>query len=412
MHARAFVLAGLTPPLLLHAVAVHAQSREIGSTAATVYADDREYREQPLRLGGLTVSIASEARVEYDSNVFAEPDNENDDMRFELSPSVRVRTPPGVISAQASASGTVRRFAQEKTENTETWLVDGQVRWELDKVSLASGRIFAQRAIEERGDPESNIGQRFGPRRTDIQGVEARYKRDPGRLMFDVEATATRFDAVSRLDDTRDFKSYTARTTVGLRTTSALFVTATGFVALREFRLDRTPLGIKRDSMTYGARLGVDIRPMGLFEGNFSAGVFRFDPDEPTAKGRTGLSVSGNLIYRPRRRTAVLLNAFRGDVATFRNGAQQRTDATVRLSVQQEVRHNLLAAPFIGYRKTTYNGSGDKQRTFTMGAEVEYLFSRRMSLSAFATYGKRDSDDQAADNFKRLRGGLSLRMRF
>lgn len=412
MRKWALLLTSPAPLLLLNAGEACAQTREIGSTAPAVFAEDKEYREQPHRLGSLTMSLGAEARVEYDNNVYAEPTRTDGDARFEVSPSLRLRTAPAPLAAQFDASGTVRRYARLKSENVETWLLGGLVRWAPSKASVASGRLFMQRSVEERGDPETNIGAQFGPRRTDSFGGEAHYRRDSGHLLLDLEATGAYYNALARRDDTRDFTAYTSRATVGLRTTPTVFLTATGFVTRRAFRLDRTVSGIKRNSSTYGARLGVDIQPGGLLEGDLSAGIFRFDPDDTSAPGKTGISVSGSLTYRPRRRTAILLSASSGDVATFRNGAQQRTDTAFKLSIQQEIRHDLFATPTFGFRQTKYNASGDKQRTFIAGGEVEYVVSRQMSVAAIASYGDRDTDDPSRRSFKRFSGGVSLRMRF
>lgn len=398
--------------LLLGAVDAVAQSRDIGSTAPAVFTESSEYRAPAHHLGSLSLSVGGEARIEYDDNVFAEPQNTNDDARFELSPALRLRTPPGPLSAQVAASGTLRRFATLTSENSDAWLVDGHVRWSPDKSSVASGRLFWQRSVEERGDPESNVGALFGPRLTDSFGGEARYRRDSGHVLLDLEASATRYDAVAKRDANRDFTNSAGRATFGLRTTPTLFVTATLFAARRDFRIERTPAGTKRNSATYGARVGVDIQPGGLFEGNFSAGIFRFEPEDPQSNGRTGVSVAGSLVYRPRRRTAILLNASSGDTATFRSGAQQRTDTGLKLSLQQEIRHNLFATPTFGFRETKYTGSGDKQRTLTFGAEVEYIMSRNLSVTVAASYGDRKAYDDVRDNFSRFRGGMSLRIRF
>lgn len=400
------------PVLLLAAgTQAHAQSRDIGSTASSVFPNDKEYRDLPTRLGPLDVTLSGEVKSEYDDNVYAAPVNKQDDFRFEFSPKLQVRTSPAPVMFNLGATGTIRRFADLKTENTESWLVDGQVLWSPDPAQKLRGRAFVQRAVEDRGDPESRQTVQNGPRRIDAIGGELGYRRDSGRILLDLEGEVTKFDAVSQLDDNRDFTNFTGRATVGLRTTRTLFITATGFATYRDFRLELAPNGQKRNSLTYGGRLGIDLQPGGVLEGSLSAGVFRYDPEDSTIPGRTGLSVAGNLVYRPRQRTAIILNAFNGDVATFRTGGQGRTDTTVRLAVQQEIRHNLFGTLSGGYRRTKYIDSGQREETFTAGGELEYLFNRNLSVALIASYGDRDSD-VFSDNYKRFRGGISLRGRF
>src|SRR3546814_8261422 len=79
----------------------------------------------------------------------------------------------------------------------------------------------------------------------------------------------------------------------------------------------------------------------GKLRGELNVGVFRFDPKDRTLKPYTGLQFAAAMSYAIRPRTAITLDAFRGDVATVRTGALARTDTRIGIGVQQEVRHNL-----------------------------------------------------------------------
>ena len=407
----AIVLAAPVPFLLAMPQQALAQARDIGSTASAVYPNDKDYRELPMHLGSLNVSLGGEARVEYDTNVYAQENNARDDVHLELTPELQINTGPGTLSGQAHASATVRRFANLKTENTEAWSLDGTLRWSPEATTSLVGRAFWQRTVEERGSPESRQDPNAGPREIDSLGTDLRFRHMTRRLLFDLQGNFTKYDAVSTVDDNRDFNSMNGVATVGWRVTGITFVTASAFVARRDFRIEYTPAGDKRNTTTWGGRLGVEFEPGGVLQGNLSAGFFRFTPDDKAVPDRTGLSVSGSLTYRPRERTAIMLDAFNGDVATFRSGAQSRTDTTVKLSLQQEIRHNLYATVGGGYRRSRYNGSGVKEQTPTVSGEIEYIFSRRMSVAAYANYGKRTSDDPTLE-FDRAKVGASFRMRF
>lgn len=407
----AIALAVPVPLLLATPQQALAQARDIGSTAPAVYPNDRSYRELPIHLGSIDVTMGGEARIEYDSNVYAEPANARDDVHLEITPEIRARTAPGVVSGEVLATSTIRRFADLKTENTEAWLLQGSARWSPDPSTSVTGRGFWQRAVEERGSPESRQDPNSGPREIDSLGGELRAHHETARLLFDLQGNITQYDAVSAADANRDFTGYSALATAGWRVSGITFVTLSAFAVRRDFRIERTSEGDKRNTTTWGMRGGIQIQPGGVLEGNLSAGFFRLEPDDPGTPGRTGLSVSGNLTYHPTRRTAVILDAFNGDVATFRTGAQSRTDTTVKLAVQQEIRHNLFATVGAGYRRSRYNGSGTKEQTVTASGEIEYVMSRNMSLAGYANFGKRTGDD-GTQEFDRFRTGAALRIRF
>jgi hypothetical protein len=187
--------------------------------------------------------------------------------------------------------------------------------------------------------------------------------------------------------------------------------TATGFINVRNYRIKSNATLTDRDTKTYGARLGVEFNPGGLFSGNISAGIFKLNHDDPTLSSRTGLSAAGEVTYRPSRRTAITLDLFNGDVATFRSGATSRTDTTAKITLQQEIRHNLFANVGTGYRRSKYIGNGLTESTILGFGEVEYLFSRNWSIAAKMNYGTRNSDNPR-DEFNRFRGGVEVRFQF
>ncbi|MBT0667222.1 outer membrane beta-barrel protein [Novosphingobium profundi] len=388
-----------------------AQTETIGSTAPSVYPDDGAYRSAPLRLGGLSLTTAANVRIEYDSNVYAAHTARQDDVYTDLSGQLRADHGSGPLTITGNATATLRRYASRSTENSDRWLLDATAKWSPSPGSALSVRALWQRAIEDRSDTEARADPDSGPRKFDITGAEFHYRALPGRLLFDVQASATHFDALSAIDADRDFTAINGQATLGLRLSGTFFATASGFVNRREFRLSRTPAGFERDSTTIGGQIGVNFEPGGLFEGSLGLGIFRFDPDEPTMPKRTGLSLTGALIYRPSRRTALLLDAFNGDVATFRTGAQGRTDTRLRGSVQQEIRHNFFATLSAGWRKSTFVGTGIAENTATLSAQTEYVVGPNLSLSLSGEIAKRTSERVVA-RFERFRGGISLRARF
>ncbi len=411
MKPRHLALAAPVPLLLATPQQAWAQAKEIGATAPAVFANDPDYRVLPLHLGSLNVTLGGEADVLYDSNIYAAPNNAQDDVRFDISPRIAIATQPAPVTFELNASGTLRRYASHSTENADSWLVDGDMHWQTGPTSNLSASVFSRRAIEDRSDPEARRNPNAGPRRIDSLGGIVSYHRVATRTLLDVQADVTKFNALSSIDSDRDFTAYSGQATFGLRVTGRAYATATAFVARRDFRFDLTPSGAKRNTTTYGGRLGINFQPGGVLEGGLAVGVFRHDPDDPSTPGHTGLSVAGNLTYHPSRRTAVLLDAFNGDVATFRVGATQRTDTITKLSVQQEIRHNLYGTLSVGYRKTKYTGSGIHEETITGGGELEYLVSRNISVAATAGYGTRNSDSSVLE-FDRFRGGVALRVRF
>jgi hypothetical protein len=391
------------------ASALHAQS--LPDIAQAIPRDDPEYEPSPIFAGPLRVTLNGDARIEYDDNVFALPDDVTEDGIVVLSANTALTHRSGVLTTSLNAAVTARRFLDQTSQDSIAARLQAALVWEPREGEVFNLRAGWDRAIEDRGDPEARTATDVGPRQIDISSVRASYRRSRGKLLLDLSAEVSEFDAVSAIDDDRDFTLIGGTAKLGMRVGGQVFATASAFVTNRDFRIVDPGSGISRDANVYGASLGIDFVPGGLFEGDISVGVFRNDPSDPALDARTGLSVSGLLTYRPTRRVALVLDAFRGDVATFRGGAAGRVDTVGRVTWQQEIRHNLLSSASVGYRSSDFVDSGISEDTVIANAGLEYLLNRNLSLAGQLNFGSRESDI-VLEQFDRFRGSVGIRFRF
>lgn len=403
--------------VLLFSGLTEAHAQSIGSTAPAVRTDDPEYEPKGVDIGPFMMNAGIDAGVNYDSNVYAVPSGTAtsngpiDDVIFAVAPQIDINYPGEKLSFRGHAEALIKRYVDQTSQDSEAGGVLGELQW-----SPATGHRLTvlgtwDRSVEDRGDPEANVGAPIGPRIYSIMAGSLGYAVTGTRISFDAEAAIRKTNALAAADSDRDFTSYLGRGTVGYRVSGTVSATATGFINVRNFKIKSNASLTDRDTTTLGGRLGVEFNPGGLFTGAVSAGIFNLNHDDPTLSSRTGLSVAGAVTYRPSRRTAVMLDLFNGDVATFRSGATSRTDTTAKLTLQQEVRHNLFGTVGAGYRHTKYVGNGLKESTILGFAEVEYLLSRNWSVAANVNYGTRDSDNPR-DEFNRFRGGVEVRFQF
>ncbi len=398
---------GLAATLLPGAVI----AQEIGSTAPRVFADDPEYASRAEEYGNFRLIAGGEARIEYDDNVFAQPVAGASDAVVRVSPYAELSHDGGQLSVRLRGSLDIRRHASETSENSEAARVQLQSGLALGQGQQLSSQASWDRSVEDRGDPEARSQLLLGPRRFDIFTGGLAYRRTSARYLASLEANAQKVDALDAIDADRDYTSYFGQASFGLRPGGSFYVVASSFANRREFRLEEIVPGVDRDSTTYGGKLGIQFADGGAFEGRIAAGVFKFDPDAALQNTRTGFSLDGSVSYRPRRRTAVSLELFKGDVASFRGGASARTDTRIGLRLEQEMRHNFLGRVTAGYQRSDFFGSGQEERTWRTGAELEYLVSRNASLVASVRYATRDSDI-ALEEFERFSAGVGVRFRF
>ena len=400
-------LAILTATVVLASAPANAQSSIDSDSRPFELAP--EYNPLGVRLGQATLYPALSLLAEHDSNIYAEPENEKDDRILYLVPRLRAEVTGGAWQFRGIAQAQVRRYLKYKTENSTSGLVEGDARWSPREGETFRANGSWQRLTEDRGDPEASDNPNARPRRLNLFRGELHYRREGGTWLLGVGGQVNRFDYLAGADVFRDHSSYAGQASLGRRVGGLTYVTVTTFVNRLEFnRADIT--GINRDATTYGVRGGVTINPGGILHGEASIGAFRFEPKDKAIGAYTGLSLAGNLVYRPTQRTTLILESFRGNVATFRAGAVSRTDTRFQMTLQQEIRHNLFGR-LAGYsRNSDYRGNRKSERTRGVEAEIDYLLNRHVAVSFNARYANRSSADPL-ERFGRFRATVGVRLR-
>lgn len=388
-----------------------ASAQDLQSPTTAPDAPEALFVPTPLTLGSATVEVGGTARIEYDSNIYAQAFGEKDDVRAVFRPYVEVNRKGSAIELNARAEGDFRKYSHYDSEDAAGGKIGAGLNWTPSASDKLAAAANWQHVIEDRGEPEGNTVPSIGPRELNALEGDLAYTHQGARIGFMARATASRFRYTRAIDDNRDLDNVGALARVMLRVSPLMNGFVEGFASNRDFR--QTPqLGeLDRDSRTYGGRAGVAIDPGGTIRGEAAVGVYRFDPEDSRIEPRTRLSAQVGLVYAPRPRTAITLDGFIGNVATYRTGVQSREDLRVRLGAQQEIRHNLRGELGLVYRRSKYFGTGLTEKIYGVTGELEYALNRRMALAALARWSKRDSTDPL-DDFDRMRAGLDLRIHY
>jgi hypothetical protein len=380
--------------------------------APLVAGDDPEYEIDPIPVGPVRLSPSLVVTSVYDDNVIASPDGtEIDDVEFIARPELVARVGDNNIRFELAGFGEFSRFADFTNEDSDIYGASGAFSYSPRAGNRLDVDAGYARLKENRGDPEARDLAGPGPRLIDSTFANAAYRNRGGRLLLNLTAAYNDLDAVSPIDDDRDFETFSGRATVGYRISGPVYATVTGFASVRDFRLEGTLTDPDRDATTYGGQLGVTIVESERLSGRVRLGAFRFDPEDPTLDARTGFSVDASLVLRPTRRSAVVFEAFRGDVATFLQGALARTDTRASLIGQFEMRHNLYARSGVRWVRSRFVGSGIEEDIIGGNLAVEFLANRRLSFIAQLDANNRSSDDSSQE-FDRFRAGVTARIRF
>lgn len=388
-----------------------ARAQDLQSPTSAVDAPEALFVPTPLTFSGATVEIGGTARLEYDSNIYAQAFDEKDDFKLLLRPYIDLIRKGSALELTARAEGDFRKYFKYDTEDAAGGKVEAGLNWTPSATDRLAAGASWQRFIEDRGEPEGNTDPRLGPRKSNILDGDLSYTHQGARMGFAVRGSASRFRYVRAIDKNRDLDTYGLLGRVMMRVSPLMNGFVEGFASKRDYRLVPLAGEANRDSHTYGARAGVAIDPGGTIRGEAAVGVYRFDPKDSRIDARTRLSAQIGLVYAPRPRTAITLDGFIGNVATFRAGVQSREDMRFRLGVNQEIRHNLRGEVGLVYRRSKYFGTGQTERLYGVTGELEYAVNRRIAVAANARWSKRNSSDPL-DEFDRTRVGLELRIHY
>jgi hypothetical protein len=370
------------------------------------------YEPRTLRLGNLVVAPVVALAVTTTDNVFALDRPRRGDGIVTLSPraTAQYRTPRWDI--RNSTAATLYRYAKNDRENVNEYgtVLDATRNFGTRHALTLRGGY--DRTFERRSDPEADLGRSRPPALIDIfdGGLDYRYRS--GRIGIVASAGATRFNYLPLADSDRDLVIYRGSLRGTVAVASRIGVFLQGYANRRDTRLTTDRGGVDRRTTTVGMLGGLSFALAGKLQGDVGAGVFRENPEDIGLPPYTGIGANGRLLWRPRVRTAIILDGFRGDVATVRIGAIGRIDTRLGIAIDQEVRHNLLLHVGAGLRDIHFRGGFDQDQRYRTGeVEGRYLLNRNLSVVANVGYMRR-SADAAYARFRRWQGTLGIRFAY
>ena len=370
------------------------------------------YEPRPILLGKTAVRIEIEMSALYDTNVYATSTRPRNDVIGVVRPRVEVDRNSANTRLHGEAYAQIREHASVGRESAASFGVAGSAELVTGPRQTLSIASRYDRAIESRSDPETRRNFNEGPRRIDVLGGDVSYSFRGAQIGLNLNGGYQQFFYLDPRERDRSLRIYRGSATVAWRPSAPFSIFLEGFATRRDFVTGFDIAGINRDATTLGLLAGVGRDVSSTLRGRVGVGVFRFDPDDPVLSGFTGFAANGQLTWSPRPRTAMTLRVSRGDVATVRSGATNRTDTLVGLRIDQEARHNLLLNAEVSWLDTQYRGIVPRsQRTVQLRGEARYLVNRVLSPFLAVGFARRDADVRT-DRFTRATVELGVRIRY
>lgn len=364
-----------------------------------------------IRAGSYLIFPSLTAGGEYDSNVFASENDEEDDFGLLLRPRINMNSQWSRHALNFSLFGDIARYDEFDENNFEDFGMSANGRLDITRNDKLIGTLRLAREHENRDSPEATARRDI---LTYFDGLaQLGYRRDFNLVFFVVTGTFNRVDYQEEdfNEDRRDIIDLNGDLRIGYKVSPRFNLFVQGDYTV--VRYDKTPdtAGFDRDSSGYGLSVGSEIDITGILFGEVQLGYVSRDYDDDDLDGVSGPGGRAQLTWNVTGLTSLIFEASGGIVETTQNGASANLQSNVSVEVQHELLRNVLLNGRLGYIRDDFQGIDRTDNTYRARATVRYLLNRNLSVDGGYEFGTRDSDVNGADYDRHIvRLGLSARL--
>ena len=307
---------------------------ERGRYTAVTERAQPEYDPVPVRAGVFDINASLGASAAYNDNIFAEPNNEDDDTIFRLQPVVDARSTWSTHEVAMGASVDHREYATNDSETSTDYNVYLNGRLDVTRDFALRAGVNAQHVTEERYEAAS-IGAPEPPQ-YDGYGAfaSATYRVD----RFQLEATAgiseREYDQLNQQFRDNEETYVSARAAYAISPDIAVFVQG------RRSEQDYT--SSDRDGTRTTIDAGVNFELAAPFRGEIAVGSFEDKRDAAIYQDTDGLSVAANVQWFPTQLTTVTFSGFRGSFDPGLAASASAVASNFGARVDHELYRNVL----------------------------------------------------------------------
>ncbi|MCZ6863773.1 MAG: outer membrane beta-barrel protein [Alphaproteobacteria bacterium] len=363
-----------------------------------------------VRVGTFLVYPKLSLEENYSDNIFADADNEVSDFITRILPSLRIDSDWGNHAVSLEGGADVGRYLDNTDENFEDYHFSASGRVDVRRSTKVRARVRYRALHSDRGSPDDERG--VEPTQFDIFSVGVNGFHNFGRVNVTLGGTFDKydFDDVATSDparpfnnDDRDRNEVEASLRLAYEIVPQYEAFVRGAYNIRDYDSAEDDNERNRDSDGFDVVAGVEIDFGGIVFGDFFAGykIQNFDdPDLDTVQGPT---VGADITWTVTPLTTVVGRVSRQIRETTRADASGRFLSSVGLSVDHELRRDLLIGADARFLHDKFEGRDRTDLIYQAGVNIKYMLSRYFYVSGGYDFrmreGESSTDDFAENNF-------------
>jgi hypothetical protein len=379
----------------------------------TVYERSREeYDPEHIRLGSFILEPQTTVSENYSDNIFATNGNEREDTITRVKPAAVLRSDwnnHAINMGIAYDAGFYSRYNHENFIDS-TYSLNGQLDVVQDTYLLAG--VLVQGKHEDR----SSVEDRRGSEPTTYLSSEANleFYRKVSKVLLNMALDARRLD-FSRTDATntagfidngdRDRYEYTAKTRLSYEFKPGYQAFTDIAYNVKDYVREASN---PRNSTGYQISVGTSIDLSGKTKGEVYAGYLEQDYDSATFKDISGVNYGASILWNITKLTSIEFLANRSANETIFTNASGYVSSLASISVEHELRRNILLSADFMYALNDYQGIDRTDNLFAIGAGAKYYLNKNISLNLDYNFQMRDAG-VSTDDFQRNRVMVSVK---
>lgn len=347
------------------------------------------YEEVGIHTNSFAIYPRIEAQAAYDDNVRAVQSGHDGDFGFALEPSVRAVSEWSRHQLGLTASATATRFAKLRTENSETFAVQAEGRYDAGDEIRLFGYAGYRRDVERRSAPGAlRNSVRPATFNTAMAGAQLTWQGNRLRLAATGSAARISYGDVTTVEGVR-FNSrelnrtrYQAGIRADYAVTADLAVLLSGTVSKIDYNRPPGSLTLDRSARRAELLAGLSFEFTDLLRGEVAVGYINQNFSIAAIRDFSGLGGRAQIEYFPTRLTTITFEASRTLQEAGNPLAPSYRRTRIGLRVDHELYRYIVVSAFADYESDRFQLPSRTERRPHVGLSGQYLVDRHVTLFA------------------------------
>lgn len=364
------------------------------------------------RLGAWLMTPILQLSETYDTNIFATPDNEVDDIITSIRPEVELESDWNRHQILFKAGADIGLYRHNSDEDYRDYDLRNRTRLDISHGTQFTADLRYKHAHTPRSSTE-NIGNAAEPLQFDQRTANLGLRRALGTLTAGINGeikriTYSKSEAIGggTLDHSDRDRT---ETRLSARVGYEPFAESTAYleIGLRDVDYDDpTKFGDPdRDSTGFNIDLGAKkiISDLWVIDLGLGYNPRQFADDRlDGVTGAQALTFNGKALWNPTALTSIIATLRHQTYETTQENASATVNTFGALHLEHQLLRSLNLDAGINYSYSDYSGSPREDRDSGVSAGLEYVLTRFVSIRADYRYRQRDSSLDSADYDKHL----------